>query len=147
MLYKVNDFNSPFNREENSSNYQWRNVFCSSARRSVTFTLQNRRWPFFSLSLISSSLTDFLPSKTDDDLFLALTRFFVGAQGPLKKSRALGSCLVCLCLKAALRTARSAPCGFSLPLVKTKSGKPGNAVDQVGVVSQRRVAYCCHTIS
>ena len=38
-------------------------------------------------------------------------------------------------------TAQSAPWGSSLPLIKTKSGEPGNAVDRFGVVSQRRVAF------
>ena len=31
--------------------------------------------------------------------------------------------------------------GSSLPLVKTKSGEPGNAVDRLGVVSRQRVAF------
>src|SRR5437867_1166321 len=39
------------------------------------------------------------------------------------------------------RTARSAPWGSSLPVVKTKSEEPGSAVDRVGVVSRQRIAF------
>src|SRR6267154_5521057 len=43
------------------------------------------------------------------------------------------------------RTARSAPWGSPLPLVKTKSGEPGSAVDRVGMVSQQRIALAATT--
>src|SRR6267154_911403 len=39
------------------------------------------------------------------------------------------------------RTARSALWGSPLPLVKTQSGEPGSAVDRVGMVPRRRVAF------
>ena len=39
------------------------------------------------------------------------------------------------------RTARSAPWGSPLPLVKTKSGGPGSTVDRVEVVPQQRVDF------
>src|SRR6267154_2805533 len=45
------------------------------------------------------------------------------------------------------RTARSALWGSPLPLVKTKSGEPGSAVDRVGMVSQQRVALATTTSS
>src|SRR6267154_194804 len=44
-------------------------------------------------------------------------------------------------------TARSALWGSPLPLVKTKSGEPGSAVDRVGMVSQQRVALAATTSS
>src|SRR6267154_659776 len=45
------------------------------------------------------------------------------------------------------RTARSVPWGSPLPLVKTKSGEPGSAVDRVRMVSQQRVALAATTSS
>src|SRR6266516_2095292 len=39
------------------------------------------------------------------------------------------------------RTARSAPWGSSLPLVKTQSEEPGSAVDRGRMVLQRRVPF------
>src|SRR6267154_359041 len=45
------------------------------------------------------------------------------------------------------RTARSAPWGSPLPLVKTKSGEPGSAVYRVGMGSQQRVALAAATSS
>src|SRR6267154_5973299 len=44
-------------------------------------------------------------------------------------------------------TARSAPWGSPLPLVKTKSGEPGSPVVRVGMVSQQRAAFTATTSS